>query len=62
MTKPACSFSQARDALVKALTDYQTATRDMSLALERVSAKTGAVYESLSTVIHTSGAMIARRG
>jgi hypothetical protein len=61
MDKPNCSFGKARDAFLKALTDYQTATRDMSLALERISNQTGNFYELLSTVVHTSGSMITPR-
>ena len=36
-TSTSFTFSEARDAFLKALTDYQTATRDMSLALDRKS-------------------------
>ena len=61
MATPNTSFSAARDAFVKALTDYQTATRDMSLALKRISDRTSSLYKSLEQVVNTSGSMLAPR-
>ncbi|MFC5302829.1 hypothetical protein [Azospira restricta] len=61
MATPKTSFSEARDAFVKALTDYQTATRDMSLALQRISERSTSFYQSLQTVVNTSGSLIAPR-
>ncbi|MBI2307448.1 MAG: hypothetical protein HYU78_09105 [Rhodocyclales bacterium] len=58
---PSITFSEARDAFVKALTDYQTATRDMSLALQRISDRTSSFYQSLQTVVNTTGSMIVPR-
>lgn len=61
MSKKSPSFAEARDAFVKALTDYQTATRDLSLALSRVSAENIHLHRSLRTVLDRSGSMIAPR-
>ncbi|HEX5801745.1 MAG TPA: hypothetical protein VFY24_01875 [Azospira sp.] len=61
MATPKTTFSEARDAFVKALTDYQTATRDMSLALQRVAERNSSLYQSLQTVVNTSGSMITPR-
>lgn len=59
MSAAPCSFTEARDAFLKALSDYQTATRDMSVALQRVTGHTHAFYESLTDVVNTSGSMLA---
>lgn len=61
MATPSSTFSEARDAFVKALTDYQTATRDMSLALPRIAERNSAFYQSLQTGAYTSGSMLAPR-
>lgn len=55
------SFSKAREALFKALADYQTATRDMNLALLRCTKHTASVYSSLQTMVDASGTIAARR-
>ena len=61
MSKTAYTFAEARDAFMKALTDYQTATRDLSLALSRVSTGNIELYRSLHDVVDRSGTMIAPR-
>lgn len=61
MKKPTPTFSEARDAFLKALTDYQSATRDMSFALERMHGHTHRFYVSLNDVVQTSGSMITPR-
>ncbi|HNJ75881.1 MAG TPA: hypothetical protein PLE72_03880 [Azospira sp.] len=60
-TSTSITFSEARDAFLKALTDYQTATRDMSLALSRISSCNTTLYQSLYDVVDRSGSMITRR-
>lgn len=60
-TSTSFTFSEARDAFLKALTDYQTATRDMSLALSRISSSNTTLYQSLYDVVDRSGSMITRR-
>jgi thiosulfate reductase cytochrome b subunit len=61
MKKPTHTFSQARDAFLKALTDYQSATRDMTFAIKRMNDHTHKLYVSLNDVVHTSGSMITPR-
>lgn len=61
MKKPAYTFSEARDAFLKALTDYQTATRNKTSALERVSRHTHKFYVSFNDIAQISGAMTKPR-
>lgn len=59
MSKPACSVNQAAHAFLKALYDYQIATRDMNVSLQRLS---GLLYDfsgPLKHIVHTSGSAIA---
>jgi len=59
--RPARSYTEARNAFVKALADYQTATRDMNIALHRVSGVTANFFKSLQSVVTTSGSLLAPR-
>lgn len=52
------SFSEARQTFIKALVDYQIATRNMNLALQRISDRTASCYQSLQTMVNASGSMI----
>ena len=61
MSKTTYTFAEARDAFMKALTDYQTATRDLSVALSRISSSNVKLYRSLHDVIDRSGSMITPR-
>jgi len=54
-------FTEARNAFVKALADYQTATRDMHLALNRFSGQTARFFDTLQGVVNTSGSLLTRR-
>lgn len=45
------SLGDACKAFLKALTDYQMATRDMNLALVRISDRTRDVYGSLNRIV-----------
>ena len=62
MSKPTPNFHEAQQKFVEALHDYQTAARDMSLALQRVTTHTHAFYTPLKSVVLTSGSMITPRG
>jgi hypothetical protein len=62
MSKSRVSFQQAQERLVNALHDYQVATLEMSLAMQRLSGHTQAFYTPLKKVLVTSGAMITPRG
>jgi len=56
------TFREAQHEFVKALHAYHTATRDMSLALQRVTHHTQAFYKPLKTVLYISGSMITPGG
>lgn len=61
MSTQKVSFTKARDALIKAIADYQAATRDMNVALLRCAKHTGSIYDSLQTMVNASGTMASRR-
>ena len=61
MSTQKASFTKARDALVKAIADYQTATRDMNVALLRCAKHTGSIYDSLQTMVNASATIASRR-
>jgi len=61
MKTPACSFVEARNALMKALTDYQTATLEMSLALQRLTNHNTYFYQQLDKVVRNPVVMSAQR-
>lgn len=63
MSKPAAhSFQAARAKFLKALADYQTATRDKNVALQRVFAHTHSIYDGLNQVVSTAAPMITPGG
>ncbi len=55
------SFGKARQSLVKALAEYQTATRDMNHAILRCVRHTHAVCGSMQSMVNASGTLLARR-
>ena len=55
MSKPAFSFHESRDAFIKALHDYQEATLEMNLALQRMTRHTHALYTPLKSIVRSSG-------
>ena len=61
MSKSRVSFQQAQEQLVNALHEYQAATLEMSLAMQRLTGHTQAFYQPLKKVLFTSGSMITPR-
>ena len=58
MSTPTVTFSDARNAFVKALTDYQTATRDLSVALSKVSNNNVSLCQSLGSIVNRTGPLL----
>jgi len=61
MNKSRVSLQQAQEQLVNALHNYQAATLEMSLAMQRLTRHTQAFYPPLKTVLFTAGSMITPR-
>ena len=55
MRKPAYSVNQAAHAFLKALYDYQLATRDMNTSLQRLSGLLCDFSHPLKHIVHTTG-------
>jgi hypothetical protein len=63
MSKPAThSFQAARDKFIKALNDYQTATRDKNMALQRIFTETHSIRDGLSQVVSRAVPMVTPGG
>ena len=55
MSKPAYSVNQAAHAFLKALYDYQIATRDMNASLQRLSGLLYDFSKPLKHIVQTTG-------
>lgn len=61
MRKPQSSFHEGRNAFMDALYEYQSATLEMNLALQKITKNTRALYAPLKTVVLKSHSAIAPR-
>lgn len=61
MRKPQMSFHEGRNAFMEALYEYQSATLDMNLALQKITKNTRALYVPLKTVVLQSHSAVAPR-
>jgi type III secretory pathway component EscS len=61
MSTPTVSFAEARNAFVKALTDYQDATLKLSVALTKVSSGNVSLCQSLGTIVNRTVPMLHPR-
>ena len=58
MSKPTCSVNQAAHAFLKALYDYQIATRDMNVSLQRLYGHLYDFGQPLKHIVVTTSAAI----
>ena len=61
MSKPAYSVNEAAHVFLKALYDYQCATRDMNVSLQRLYGHLYDFGEPLKHIVRTSAAAITPR-
>ena len=60
MSKPAYSVNEAAHAFLKALYDYQSATRDMNVSLHRLYGQLYDFGKPLKHIVQTTGSAITR--
>ena len=60
MSKPAYSVNETAHAFLKALYDYQTATRDMNVSLQRLYGQLYDFGKPLKHIVQTTGSAITR--
>ncbi|MEI7612245.1 MAG: hypothetical protein WCK63_05015 [Betaproteobacteria bacterium] len=53
------SFHASREAFIKALHDYQSATLEMNQALQRLTQHNHALYQPLKVVVHSTTSLLS---